>query len=137
MAFVTHQCLCSYLLAISLPILLGQKCLVEEVIREEVRSALENITEQIRCLKDQIDYLNSTTSGTILHVELVGVWSWLESSSFPRYGRPISAASSPNSLALLRTMTTVLELNSLFLEGLTDECVDEQLAMLYLCRCFL
>ena len=66
MAFVTHLYLCGFLLAGTLPVLLSQQCQVvvtsEDVIRREVASALENITEQIRCLKDQVNRLNPVGS---------------------------------------------------------------------------
>ena len=66
MAFVTHLYLCGFLLAGSLPVLLSQQCQCvvtsEGIIRSEMASALENIAEQIRCLKDQVNNLTSTTS---------------------------------------------------------------------------
>ena len=66
MAFVIHLYLCCFLLAVSLPVLLSQQCQCvvtsDGIIRSEMASALENIAEQIRCLKDQVNRLNSVGS---------------------------------------------------------------------------
>ena len=133
MAFATHLYLCGFLLAGSLPILLSQQCQCvvtsEGIIRSEMASALENIAEQIDCLKDQV---NDLTSATSCHP--CGVGSRLAVSL--DMGDPSQQCPSlwievffQIDLALLRTIVTVLELDSLFLEGLTVECVDEQLVM--------
>ena len=61
-----HLYISGLFLAVSLPFLLSQQCQVvvtsEEVIRREVRSILENITEQVRCLKDELNRLHPAGS---------------------------------------------------------------------------
>ena len=62
MALLTDLCVSGLLLTISHPLLLGQQCQVvltsEDVIRSEVRSVLENLTDQINSFNDKLDRLH-------------------------------------------------------------------------------